>query len=503
MNFTIKQNEKYAFLSAIAASFVAYGYRITHNFLTYDSMWNIYSDQNMITSGRQFLKYVCRISSDYNLPWLNGLLAFFYLAVTAVVLVRLFDVKGNLASALLGAVVATFPATSNVFAYSYTVDGYMLAVLIATVGVYLAYKYKYGFLAAAVLVCFTTGIYQAYFAYVMVLFIAVVFADILFKDDFRRILISCVRYAVSVVGGYALYIVSLKLMMAGQGAELSGYQGSDKVLSFDGFNLVGGVKAAYKSFKEFALWANVLTTTTSMKVAFVGIVLIGTAAFVYLFVSAKRYKEWYRIVMCVLLVAITPICATIFVVLSPDTFAHLLTRFPWVVFFVLAVVLCEKAALGAKPWKYAVNVAYCLFAVLVFEFAVVSNIAGFNMNERYEKSYALCVRIVDKLESEEGYRHGMKVAILGGLPNEDSYPATDITKDDLIGYFGVAGDLCLGSNAKYAEFMKHYLGVTINAVSEAECIALTETEEYGEMDCFPYAGSIRLIGDVWVIKMNG
>lgn len=503
MFLKIQKQEKYAFIAAIITAFVAYGYRIANNFLTYDSMWNLYSDQNMISSGRQFLMYACKISSDYNLPWLNGLLAFFYLAVTAIVLVRLFDVKSNVAAALVGAIVASFPSVSNVFAYMFTVDGYMLAVLLATIAVYLATKYKYGFIPAAILVCFSIGIYQAYFAYAMVLIIAVVLLDLIYEDDIKKILFRILRYGITVVGGYILYLVSLKIMLSVQGESLSGYQGSDKVISGASFDLIVGIKTAYRSFKEFVMYQNVLTTTWPMKIAFVGIALLGAFGVVYAFVQKKRYKDWYRIALCVVLAAVTPVCATIFAVLSPDTFIHLLIRIPWVVFFILAIVIAEKVFTELKCGKYLLNAGYILTVVLVFQFALVSNIVGFNMNERYEKTYAMCVRIVDKLESQEGYRHGMKVAILGGFPTEDSYPSTDITRSDLIGYFGVADDLCVNSTSKYAEFMKHYLDVTITTVSDEEEIALTETEGFKDMEYFPYAGSIKLIGDVWVIKLNG
>ena len=37
-------------------------------------------------------------------------------------------------------------------------------------------------------------------------------------------------------------------------------------------------------------------------------------------------------------------------------------------------------------------------AVLIFEFAVTANTVYFTLNERYEKTYGLCLRLVDRLE---------------------------------------------------------------------------------------------------------
>ncbi len=501
--FKIKKHEFHAFLAAIITAFIAYGYRITHNLLTYDSLWNVYSDQNMITSGRQFLKYACRISSDYALPWLNGLLAFFYLALTAILLVRIFDVKKSITAILIGVMLVSFPSVSNTFAYFYTVDGYMLAVLIATLSVYLASKLKLGFILGSILLCLSIGIYQAYFSYVMVLFIVLIFMDIIFLDSIKDMLMKMLRFGLTTVLGYVFYVVSLKIMLSVQGATLSGYQGTDKVTSFGSIDIFTGIKTAFNSFKEFAMYANVLTTTWPMKIAFVVVMLVCAAEIVFLLITKKRYKNWYRIALILLLALITPICATIFVVIAPETVMHLLMRMSWVVFFILAAVLGEKILSEHKWQKVVINTGYASLFVLAFEFALVSNIIGFNMNERYEKTYAMSMRIINELEEQPEYRHGMKVAILGGFPSEEIYPGTDITRKDLIGYFGTDSDYCANSTAKYAEFMKHYLGVTITQISLEEEIKLTETEEFANMEYFPYEGSVKKIGDVFVVKLNG
>ena len=76
----MKSQWKAAFSGTFLIGFLTYFYTMSHHFLTYDSMWNLYSAQDMITSGRQFLTYACRISSDYDLPALNGILAIFYLS---------------------------------------------------------------------------------------------------------------------------------------------------------------------------------------------------------------------------------------------------------------------------------------------------------------------------------------------------------------------------------------------------------------------------------------
>ena len=75
---------------------------------------------------------------------------------------------------------------TNTFVYSFTVDAYMLAVLLSALAVYLTRKYRFGFLAGALLLGISIGIYQAYFSYVIVLFLLLFIMDLIDNEDFKQ-----------------------------------------------------------------------------------------------------------------------------------------------------------------------------------------------------------------------------------------------------------------------------------------------------------------------------
>lgn len=497
-----------AFLGCVIFGLMAYMYIMTNNFLTYDSMWNIYSDQDMITSGRQFLTYACGISSFYSLPWVNGVLAIFYLALTSVVVVEGLGIESKTGAALAGGLLVTFPAVASTFCYIFTIDGYMLAVLFSALAFLLADRKKWGFLGGIVLLGVSIGIYQAYLSFTIILCILRLLLDVLEKDNLKEIWSKIWRYVVMGIGGYGFYVITLKLMLKIKDVELSGYQGTDRVGSFSLADLPAGLRAAWNNFINFARWSNVLTTTEVMKYAFVLIIMGAVGLFVALMIKNKTYKSIIRSLLLMLLVAAIPFGATIVNLISPDTFFHLLMRLPWALFFIFVIVLCEKAEYGKGKirdciLKTTTGLLLTATVVMIFRFCVMANVVAFNMNERYEKTYALCVRIADRIEQTEGYVTGTKVAILGGYPDEAFYPDTDITTEDLIGYFGANGEVCVNSTDKYAEFFGHYLNVTISTISSEEEIRLTGTEEFMDMPKFPAEGSVGYIGDVLVIKLNG
>ena len=499
MKSKIKSHWITAFVTGMIIGLLTYGYFMSNHFLTYDSMWNLYSDQNMITSGRQFLQYACGISSYYDLPWLNGLLAVLYLSVTSVFVIEGFGIKSHINSALTAGIIVTFPSVISTFGYTFTVDGYMLAALLAAVAFWMADKKKWGFLPGAVLLGVSLGIYQSFLSFAIILCVLKLMLDALDQVKTKDNLCKGFRFVGMGIGAYAFYLVSLNLMLKIQDKQLSGYQGSDKVQEFALSGLPEGLKAAFDNFINFARWSNVLTTTEGMKCAFVVLMLAGIGIYGYLFIVRKCYKNMIYILITAGCAAVIPFGATVVSIISPETFYHLILRSCWCLFFVFVLALSERITLAKSEvlnrMKKAAVILVTLFSViLIFEFSKMANIAGFNQNERYEKSYSLCVRIADRLEQTEGYKHGMPVAILGGIPD---YSSTDITADDLSGYFGVNGDYVIGSTEHIAEFMSHYMNITLNTVDLQTQERLAATEEFRKCPKFPENDCIIQIDGVW------
>lgn len=501
----IKSHWLIGFMSSMLIGFFTYGYLMSNHFLTHDSLWNMYSDQNMITLGRQFLQYACGISSYYDLPWLNGILAIFFLSLTSVVVIEYFDIKSTINSVLVAGIIVTFPSVISTFGYTFTVDGYMLAMLITTISCFLASKKKWGFLPGILLLGISLGIYQSYLSFAIILCILKLLLDILDKVSIKDILIKGLRFIGMGIGSYMFYIISLNLMLKIQNRELSAYQGIDTIQGIHFNELVIGVKTAFWNFINFARWSNVLTTTIFMKFSCITLFLGGIILFIYLFVSNKCYKNGWNTIIVLGCIMIIPIGSTIINVISPGTYYHLIMRGCWCLFFVFIIGLSERIRLSdLKAIHYFQTVSVIVVSIfsiiLIFEFSKMANIVGYNQNERYEKSYSLCIRIAEKLEQTPGYEHGMPIAILGGLPD---FPSTDITKEDLVGYIGVSGDYVLGSAEHCAEFMSHYMNISLNVVDMDTQLKIIETEEFKNCPKFPDAGSIIKINDVWIVKLNG
>ncbi len=509
-----KKQYAYPFLTAIVAGLLTHFPVLVNKLPNSDAMANFYSDQNMITSGRWFLGVVCGISSFYDLNWIIGVLSVFYLAVAAVILCEFFDVKSMVNRMLIAMLLVTFPAVCATFAYMYTMDGYMLGVILALLAALVAKKYKWGFAAGAVCLGFSLGIYQAYLAMTILLCVFDMMNDCLNHKTVKELWSKGWRYLVMGMGGGAFYYICLKILLAIQGKELDTYQGINQMGRINLQQLPDTLFQVIKDFAAFALKGNIFINNgfSFAAVVLLGVVAVTAALFCYAKSDGKR--KWYQVIFLFLFIMLLPFATNVVIIVSTEAYYHLLMRMQWVLYPVYAVVLTDmvcavlahekvsnenkKAKRVNLPLMFSVTVMLSVTG-LSYLFALADNIAYFNMNERYERTYAYCLRLLDRMEETPGYEPGMKVAMIG-VVDEGKYPDTDITGSVTSRISGAGGSILVYKRIQYAAFMQHYMNATFDVVTDEEMIEIYNSEEYREMDSFPAQNSMRVVDGILYIK---
>lgn len=145
----IKPEWKLAFMAAVLIGLMVHLPMMLSDIPNHDGLDSMYFDQNMITSGRWFLTVACGFSSYYSLPWLTSIFSILILGVTAAVLVETLQLKDRIRIVLVSGLLAVFPAIASTFAYVFTMDGYMLALLLAVSAVCFTGKEQVGISAGS------------------------------------------------------------------------------------------------------------------------------------------------------------------------------------------------------------------------------------------------------------------------------------------------------------------------------------------------------------------
>ena len=130
---------------------------------------------------------------------------------------------------------------------------------------------------------------------------------------------------------------------------------------------------------------------------------------------------------------------------------------------------------------------------------VVDQIAYSNLEKKNEKTYSYCLRLLDRMEQTEGYYPGIPVAMIG-VVGEDNFPVTDITGKVTGSIIGATGDYLLYTATNYQSFLKNYMGVEINPVSDEEMFRIYYSEEYRALDSFPGRNSMKVVDGILYIK---
>lgn len=497
----IKSEWKLAYLAAVVIGLVVHLPMMLSDIPNHDGLASMYFDQNMITSGRWFLMVACGFSSYYTLPWLIGLIAILWLGVTAALLVEFLEVKDRVTIVLISGLLVTFPALASTFAYVFTMDGYMLALMLAVAAVVCVKKLKYGFLPGAVCLAFSLGTYQSYLAFTVILCIYRILMLAMEKGNVKDKFKKALQYLYMGILGVVLYYGILQVLLKIQGKVLDTYQGINSmesgILSGGISSLLSTIKNIYKDFFAFTINGNVLINNTWSMAAFTLLVLLTLFALLWMVLQKGWWKKlWFWCILVLTAVGL-PVATNIILIITPNVTYHLLIRYQWVLYLILPITFISRY--GRKEDTTASWGVLLAAVVLIGNFAVTDNIAYSNLQKRYEKTYAYCIRLLDRIEQTPGYYPGIPIAMIGVVGNK-SYPLTDITIDVTSNMIGMNGDVLLYTGDNYKSFIRHYLGAELNILPAEVMSEIYYSEEYRTMDSFPGENSTKVVDGILYVK---
>ncbi len=495
----IRKEYRTAFLAAFFMGLLIHMPVVLSDIPNHDGLGSMYFDQNMITSGRWFLTVACGFSSYFTIPWVIGLLGLLFLALAAAALTALLELRDTVSVVLVSGLLVSFPALASTFAYVFTMDGYMLALLLAVLAVLCTKRHKRGFLWGAVCLAFSMGTYQAYLSFTILLCIYEVLMIFMETGKPGGKLRASLRYLYMGGLGVALYYGILRVLLLIQGKELASYQGISGMGDGGGRLGADAFLHIYRDFISFSVKGNVLYH----KIFSLAACVLLACAVLFVLGRLILQRKWWKspgfFVIIALAAAAAPFATNMILLISPEVTYHLLMRYQWVLYLILAVAFVSRYAGWDARGNLTQWTAFAAAFVLIFHYAVTDNIGYSNLHKRYEKTYAYCMRLLDRIEQTEGYYQGIPVAMVG-VVGYNPYPVTDITMDVTSNMIGLNGDTLLYTGENYEVFMKNYLGATLNIMTPEEMGDIYFSQEYIEMESFPAPSSVKIVDGIMYIK---
>lgn len=502
----LSAESKLAFLSAFISGFLCHLFIFTNSMYNNDDIRRLYTDNDRSDLGRWLLSYLSGISSNFSLPVVNGILGLLWLSLSAMALVSVFRMKNRLFILMTGALLTVFPSVAAIYSFMFTADPYFFACLLSVLAVYFvtADQRKYSWIAGAVLLCCSMGIYQSYLSFTLLL---LVFHYLLMllqpqKYDDRAIKNAIPRYLAMLVCGAGAYYIGLQITLKVKGISLSEYQGIGESAIPGILQIRDRMMHIFKDFYDFFKPGQILALNGWIRIAVLLCVLLGAVFLIMLYKENRIYKSPLRTLLILLCIVCIPICTNVIYLISDGVAYHILMRHSWCLLFAAVLIFCENAmpVFHKNTGKLLEWCAALAALVIIWNFVLLNNIAYFNMNFRYEKTYALCLKIVDRLEQQEDYDDDRPIAFIGRYSKTYKMDACEELLEPMAGMKGPR--VFMSTSRAYLPFMQNCLGEDITIATPEQEEAIRATEEFQSMPRFPHDGSIRIINDVTVIKLN-
>lgn len=495
-----KKYYQYVFLSTFIIGLLIHFYKMSNTLLNHDSIYNYYSDQNVIASGRWFLSVACSFSTWYDLPWVTGLFTIFFIALANVVVVDALKIKKFKIACLSGAILVSFPAITETLMFGFTADGFALAMLLSAVSVWFALRNNGNKILNCVVsvICLTLsiGIYQAYLSFALVLIICYAIKNINVNSEeyinskMRFVIKQVVLIAISM----ALYYTTWKVLMLIQNVTPTEYQGIDQV----GFSLGVIVSAPLKIAKSmvmFVLGGNILKNGISiyaiLNILFILLFLILLVIYVIKNKVYKQIGDLAFLILCVICLPIAVYCWSF----TSQTLAYANRMVESIsLIFVLFIVLTDELKLQA----YIKTFISVFILAMVINNSLIANTCYFYMQQENDATLSMATEMVSNIH-KLGKDNDSKIFVVGSrlkdVVIDDRYDTTQIKCLSPM----IETDL-LFDEIHTVEYLNNSLNCNFDTVSKEEKDKIFASSEYKNMKLYPSKGSIKIIDDVVVIK---
>lgn len=523
-NNRIKSSWKLAFFSAFGIGVLVHLFKLVNVLPFWDSLMNHYSSQDMIASGRWLLSTACMFGSKFDLPWINGILSLLFIGLTAAVISELFRMESPTLIILCSGLLVTFPGVTTTLEYSYTADGYMLAMLMSAFAAYLTRmeKMRKGcwkrLLLGGALICCSCAIYQAYVSFAFAFAVGEAILELLEGKCSAKRILCWIGIQLLVFGGaLALYYGIWKGLMALRGMEATTYQGISSIGTNGIRHIAYAVINVLIDTAAYVLRWNIFEHGLSLyAILNVLVLLVFGAGVVCALSSGKTYKAPSVVCLLIVLVLSLPFGCFLWHFASPGVHYHPVMTQSLCILPILTAVLFDRFCKGRKADAVAI-----LLAMVICSNSVSANIFYDQMHLRYERDYAEAVELNTRIHllDDGNVRY---IAFCGdpvvSTPDMDALraqggcwlPQVDLTSyhflllytDFELQYYRNTGEAypVVENYLEYPVPRDYEFRFPLLPAEEME--AIKRSDEVMNMPLWPSEGSVLRIEDVIVVKFS-
>ena len=458
---------------------------------------------------RAILAYIAAYftnGANLSLPLFHGLLSIFFIALSAFILIRIFDIENALLQSILCGLLVTYPVVTSTFGYMFTAPYYFFALFLAVFAVYfeLSRNNAVSFAVSSLCICLSTGTYQAYFSVAVTCFVLVIIVGIIDDrfDSVKTIFLRGFRYIFICAYAMAEYYIIWKVFLNLSNISASNYQGINNIGSSGINGYLEGIWEAYRIF--FLRSEGSSCNLFPLKGAFLleWAVICICAGISLALILRKIRKNVFEGLLLVCLIGILPLCFNLICVISaasPGSFLHTLMLYADAMLYVYCIWLLQYILKNKAPITHKFyRMSAVLLSLLLIMNVYFANACYLKAEILQEQTMSEMTVLVTRIKSVEQYKDEMPVAFVLTGELDSTRTDNEFFEDFKIVPFG----LRLSNPYSMRRNMLNYLSIWCGFSPEyVDSKHFEKMEEVEAMPCYPDDGSIRIIEGTVVVKI--
>ena len=493
---------KIVFVWILLIGLMAHAFILTNKLVNHDELSSLFTKGETYAVGRWGLELLEFIFPNISMPIFNGLIALIFISLSACMVSETLGIENRLFQIIIGGIMITFPSIIGSMCYMYTVSSYSVSIFLSVISVYLFSKKKWkADIIGVTCLILSLSIYQAYVCITASLLILLLFKDCLDKDiAFKDIIRNAFRYLIDLILALAIYFISIKVVNYCMGIQFSQYQSFNTVGQITIKSLIYGFLNCYKTV--FNIPANGyygIAYNELLRMIFIIFVIFDLIIIILSF--NKTIKESKLKAFLVLLLGmLLPAAMNMIFILNPKVQMHGLMTYANFIIILLPLFLYKNNE-NRKLYTWAKNIIVSMLIIIIYQYIILANKCYTKSFLSYENTYAFFNTLSTRIMDNENFDKEMKVALSGSYSGE---LLTDFNDEfvDTLKVLGPRSAIQLINSEFHKNFLKYYIGIDYTYASDEEIVKIKESNEYKNMNMYPYDNSIKIIDNVIVVKFE-
>ncbi len=492
---------KYSIYSSMIFTFLTHFYFFTRRLANEDDLSYLVFKDFALTSGRW--NNGTLFTTSLMSPSINFILVIIILAIISLLICDIFKIKNKKNMVLISLIITTFPSLALSFSYLFMVEIYMTSLLLAVLAVWLSTKWKYGFIPGSFCIALSLGNYQSYIAVSVSLIIIYIIKEII--DKKKEILKDILKLFIMGILGIIIYFIILKVLLLINKTSLSNYKGANSMGIPPIREWPKLIFRTYKHFIGYFIGKSYFRVSIHESIIRILTIILTFILLITKINKDKIYKSKTNIILLSIIIILIPLTFNIVDFMAFKADLTSLQIYSFSSFYLLMILILDKT----KPNYLNTIITILIIAIGIMNFITI-NKYYFKQETYYKYTENFNNRLLNKIESTEGYYYGIPIIFKGEINSNfykdlNALPNTNdnITFDQSLWggkYIGYADLFTYNNDNKIFKMINNEFGVYLNRATDEERDKIKDNKESNNMKSYPEKDSIKIIDGILVVN---